>query len=387
MDNVASMVKTRREVMFALPLLGEEEKKAVLEVLSGYVLVHGPRSQEFEAAFASYTGAPYAVSVSSCTAAMHLAYEAWGIGDGDEVIVPALTHTATAHAVIMAGATPVFVDSVFATGNIDIDQIGAAITERTKAIAVVHFLGVPVDMDRVTAIARRHALKVLEDCALALGATYGDCHMGLLGDAGCFSFYPVKHITTAEGGMLVTRDASLAAHVGRSRAFGVDKTPVERREPGVYDVTMHGYNYRLNEVQAAIGVEQLRKAPAWLARRRQNARVLREALSDVPGIIQLGESSSLESAAYCHSIVLDAALGERADMAAQLRSRGIGTSVYYPRPVPHMTYYQRQFGYRLDSFPVAARISYRSIALPVGPHLSAEDVAYIADQVKGVCTR
>lgn len=359
----------------------------MLEVLSGTTLVHGPKSREFEEAFARFTGAAHAVSVSSCTAAMHLAYEAWGIGEGDEVIVPAQTHTATAHAVIMAGATPVFVDSEFVTGNIDIDQIGLAITERTKAIAVVHFLGLPVDMDRVVSLARQHKLKILEDCALALGATYKGQHVGLLGDAGCFSFYPVKHITTAEGGMLVTGDRSLADRVALTRAFGVDKTPAERAEPGVYDVTMHGYNYRLNEIQAAIGVEQLRKAPAWLLLRRRNAGQLFELLAGIPGIYQLGEGLGGRGAAYCHSIVVSEELGERAAIAARLRSRGIGTSVYYPRPVPHMTYYQHQFGYRLDSFPVAARISYQSIALPVGPHLNETDMAYIAEQVRYVCTR
>lgn len=384
--NVAA-TRERREIPFARPLIGDEEKKAVLEVLSGPTLVHGPKSHQFEADFAALTGAPYAVSVSSCTAGMHLVYEAWGITEGDEVIVPAQTHTATAHAVIMAGGTPVFVDAESMIGNIDIDQIEAAITPHTKAIVVVHYLGVPVDMEAVTAIARKYNLKVLEDCALSLGATYNGQHTGLLGDAGCFSFYPVKHMTTAEGGMVITKDQSLATRVTRTRAFGVDKTPAERAEPGMYDVTMHGYNYRMNEIEAAIGVEQLKKVPGWLRKRLQHAQMLRQLLSDVPGVRQLGPNPfDVGGAAYCHSIILEDDSMSRAEVVEELKARGVGTSVYYPRPVPHMSYYREKFGYTLDTFPVAAHISARSIALPVGPHLSDDDVGYIAEQVRAVCS-
>lgn len=377
--------KTRTRVIpFARPLIGDEEKKAVLEVLAGSVLVHGPKSLEFEQAFARLTGAPYAVSTSSCTAAMHLTYMAWGIGVGDEVIVPAQTHTATAHAVIMAGAKPVFIDAEEETGNIDIKQLSGLITDRTKAIAVVHFLGVPVDMTPVVKIARRHNLKVLEDCALALGATYNKQHVGLLGDAGCFSFYPVKHMTTAEGGMLITRNAALATRITRTRAFGVDRTPAERTEPGMYDVTMLGYNYRMNELQAAIGVEQLKKTPTWLAIRQNHWQRLKEQLQSVPGIRSI---STEAAAAYCHSILVEDEKLQRAEVVTELSKRGVGTSVYYPRPVPHMTYYRETFGYSLTTYPVAATISARSIALPVGPHLSDEDIDYIAEQVGAVCTR
>lgn len=370
----------QREIAFARPLIGEEERRAVLEVLDGPVLVHGPKSHEFEAAFAVATAAPFAVSVSSCTAGMHLAYEAWGIGEGDEVIVPAQTHTATAHAVIMAGAAPVFIDVDPATGNVTADLIKPAITPNTKAIAVVHFLGVPVDMNPIIKLAKKFNLKVLEDCALALGATYDGQHVGLLGDAGCFSFYPVKHMTTAEGGMLITRDEALAKRVERIRAFGVDRTPAERKEPGIYNVTMHGYNYRMNELEAALGIEQLKKTPAWLAIRQRNATHLGEQLADVPNIRHL-----VGGAYYCYSIILENRSQSRAEIAAELKKRGIGTSVYYPHPVPHMTYYRETMDFGLDSFPISAEISNWSIALPVGPHLSEEDMGYIGQQVHAIC--
>lgn len=370
----------QREIAFARPLIGEEERRAVLEVLESPVLVHGPKSHEFEEAFAVATAAPHAVGLSSCTAAMHLAYEAWGIGEGDEVIVPAQTHTATAHAVIMAGATPVFVDVDPATGNVTADLIKSAITARTRAIAVVHFVGVPVDMKPIIKLAQKHKLKILEDCALALGAIYDGQHVGLLGDAGCFSFYPVKHMTTAEGGMLITRDKALAQRVARIRAFGVDRTPAERAEPGIYDVTLHGYNYRMNELEAALGLEQLKKTSSWLTIRQRNATRLKELLSDIPHIRHIVGGSY-----YCYSIILENHDHPRATIAAELKERGVGTSVYYPHPVPHMTYYRQTFGYSLDTFPVAAEISNWSIALPVGPHVTEEDMNYIAEQLHAIC--
>jgi dTDP-4-amino-4,6-dideoxygalactose transaminase len=218
-----------------------------MDVLNGPILVHGPRATAFEDAFAKCTGAPHAVSTSSCTAAMHLVYFVLGLGPGDEVIVPAQTHAATAHAVELTGAKAVFVDAERETGNVDVDKIEAVITARTRAIAVVHYLGVPVEMVAVNAIARRHGLFVLEDCALAIGTLINGVHAGLLGDVGCFSFYPVKHMTTAEGGMVITRNAELAQKIRHARAFGVDRHMGERKIPGQYDVTALGFNYRMNE--------------------------------------------------------------------------------------------------------------------------------------------
>ena len=209
---------TLRTIAFGRPMIGEAEKAAVAEVLSGPILVHGPRSQQFENDFAAWTGAPYAVSVSNCTAGMHLVYFAMGYGPGDEIIVPAMTHTATAHAACLVGATPVFVDCERRTGNIDIDAIENKITPRTRAISIVHFLGMPVDMVRINAIARKHNLFVLEDAALAVGTKLDGVHAGLHGDVGVFSFYPVKHITTAEGGMVITRNEDLARRIRLARA-------------------------------------------------------------------------------------------------------------------------------------------------------------------------
>jgi perosamine synthetase len=373
-----------RTIPFGRPLIGEEEKEAVMEVLSGPILVHGPMSKAFECDFATFTGAPEAVSVSSCTAALHLAYFDLGIGPGDEVIVPAQTHNATAHAVEYTGAKPVFVDAEMRTGNIDIDQIEGYITPNTRAISVVHFLGMPVAMDRIVEIANKHDLFLLEDCALAIGAYYEGVHVGLHGDAGCFSFYPVKHMTTAEGGMLITKHKDLSQRITSKRAFGVDRVHGDRKIPGVYDVNMLGYNYRMNEIQAAIGIEQLKRMDAFLKRREMNYRALEKGLGEIDEIT-LFESTSGEtkSSYYCFSILLkEKHKAKRFEIVTVLKESELGTSVYYPKPVPHMTYYKEKYGYDDETYPNASKISSSSIALPVGPHVDTEDVKYIIETVK-----
>lgn len=378
-----------RNIPFGKPIIGKEEKEAVARVLEGTTLVHGPLAKEFEQAFAAYTKAPFAISVSSCTAGLHLAYFYYGIKPGDEIIVPAQTHVATAHAVEFCGAKPVFVDAEKNTGNIDIDQIEAHITAKTKAISVVHYLGMPVDMDRINAIAKKHNLYVIEDCALAIGTYYNGIHAGLHGDLGCYSFYPVKHMTTTEGGMILTKHEQLAAKVQRQKAFGVDRTVGERKVPGVYDVTMLGYNYRLNEVQAAMGIEQVKRLDSFLAKRKENYEALNSGLKSLNEVSLLQSSyGKFQSSYYCLSLILNKEWADkRFEIVSILNEQGIGTSVYYPKPVPHMQYYREKYGYTETSFPVASLISYNSIALPVGPHLSVDDMNYIVEGVKNALVK
>jgi dTDP-4-amino-4,6-dideoxygalactose transaminase len=373
-----------KSIPFGKPIIGDEERKAVMEVLNGSILVHGARAKEFESVFSKYTGAGYAVSTSSCTAALHLSYFYYGLGKGDEVIVPAQTHTATAHAVELCGAKPVFVDSEKDTGNIDIDQIESYITERTKAISIVHFLGMPVDMARIIEIAKKYNLFVIEDCALALGSYFNGVHAGLHGDVGCFSFYPVKHMTTAEGGMLITNSEDIAKKITRQKAFGVDRHMGERSIPGVYDVTMLGFNYRLNEIQAAIGIEQMKRLDGFIKKRKENYELLSAGIENINEIGQfLSSHGKYQSSYYCLSILLnDSISSKRFEIVSQLKQKGVGTSVYYPKPVPCLTYYKNKYGYREKDFPVASWISESSIALPVGPHLDKEDMEYIINSVK-----
>ncbi len=373
-----------RVVPFGRPTIGQEEKDAVLRVMSGATLVHGPLAKQFENDFAKFTGACHAVSVSSCTAALHLVYFSLGIGPGDEVIVPAQTHTATAHAVEFVGAKPVFADCELETGNIDIALLDSLVTPRTKAICVVHFIGLPVDMDKIRLFASRHNLFVVEDAALAFGTYYKGRHAGTLGDAGCFSFYPVKHITTAEGGMLTTCHKEFAEKLERQKAFGVDRHVGERKIPGVYDVTMLGFNYRMNEIEAAIGIEQVKKADFILGMRERNYVLLRSLLSDIEevGMLSAG-GGDFKSSRYCMSVLLSEKVpGKRFEIVSRMKDRGVGTSVYYPKPVPLMSYYREKYGYADRDFPNALKISSTSIALPVGPHLQEDDMIYVAEVLK-----
>ena len=372
-----------RNIPFGKPMIGAEERQSVLEVLNGTTLVHGPRVTSFEASFSEFSGAPHSVAVSSCTAGLHLFYLAIGVGAGDEVIVPAQTHVATAHAIEFCGAKPVFVDVLNHTGNIDPAGVEAAVTERTRAISVVHFLGVPVDMDLILSIADTHGLLVVEDCALAIGARYKNLHVGLHGDVGCFSFYPVKHITTAEGGIVITRDQDFAEKIATLRAFGVNRHHGERKIAGDYDVPLLGYNYRMNEIEAAIGLEQIKKLPEFLKLRKQNFTYLEQKLVDCRNIsFFTNENEKCQSSYYCFSILLEGKLlNKREEIIQFLNNKGIGTSIYYPKAVPMMKYYKKKYGYSGEEFPNASRISEQTISLPVGPHLNLEDMQYMANHV------
>ena len=378
---------TARRIPFGMPIIGEAERAAVLEVLGGPCLTHGPRVKAFEAAFAEFTGAPHAIAVGSCTAALHLAYLALGIGPGDEVLVPAQTHVATAHAVELVGARPVFVDSEARTGNLDLDRLERLITPRTKAISPVHYLGLPVDMARVSAIAKARGLRVIEDCALSLGAYEGNVHTGLLSDGGCFSFYPAKHITTAEGGMFITRDPALAAAVSAGRAFGIDRNVVhERHVPGAYDVTALGLNYRLSEIGGAMGVAQMARLPGILERRAENHERLTAAMRGIEEVELLASGRpGARCSHYCLVTLLKAPLARRRyEIVERLKTLGVETSVYYPRPVPCMTYYRRKYGHTEAEFPVAARISGESIAWSVAPHIGPDEIACMTATFKQV---
>jgi perosamine synthetase len=304
------------------------------------------------------------------------------------VIVPAETHVATAHAVQACGAKPVFVDSESRSGNVDLDQLESLVTPHTRAISVVHYLGLPVDMERVLHIARRHNCFVVEDCAIALGATYRGTHVGLHGDIGCFSFYPVKHITTGEGGMVVTRRDDVAERVSKQRAFGIDKSVLaDRRHTGAYEIEHVGLNYRLGEIGAAMGVEQMKRLPGFLEKRQRNFELLSEGLSEVDElrVLESGHDGDRRSSHYCLVAVLDESLQERREeIIDALKAGGIGTSVYYPKPLSDTRFYRATYGAEAGSHPVAGTISYGSIAFPVGPHIEEGDVETIVGTVKRV---
>ncbi len=370
-----------RDIPFARPWITDADRAAVQRVLSGHVLTHGPECQAFEAEFSAFLGeGANSVTMSSCMGALHAATLHFGIGPGDEVIVPAQTHAATAHAVEWAGARPVFVDCDPATGNVSAETVETAVTPKTKAIAVVHFVGFPCDMPRIMKVAERRGLRVIEDCAIALGARIDGRHVGLWGDAGCFSFYPAKHITTGEGGMFVSRHKPVAEAVARLRAFGVDRSYAERSVPGFYDVPTLGLNYRMSEMSAALGRSQLARIGENLSRRRANFLTLKQALADFPSVRVLDSAvPGHENSPYCLCIVLEGPLASRRnDFIARLNALGVGTSIYYPQPVPRLSYYRLKYGYDAGAFPAAVGISDCGVALPCGTHLETEDMRAVA---------
>jgi dTDP-4-amino-4,6-dideoxygalactose transaminase len=379
----------KRQFPFGKPMLDEAERQAAMKVLMGTQLVHGPVAHQFEADFVRYIGGGHATSVSSCTAGLHLAYFYLGTGPGDEVIVPSQTHVATAHAVEFTGAKPVFVDADPKSGNIAIDEVEARITPRTRAICVVHYLGLPVDMDRINAIAAKKGIAVIEDCALAVGSRFKGVHAGLLGDIASFSFYPVKHFTTGEGGMVTARDEKIIRRIERQKAFGVDRTVAERKVPGVYDVTMLGYNYRMSEVAAALGVEQIKRVDGFLAKRAKNAAVLRAGLAEIAEVAVLdGGGGDFQHSHYCVAAVLDDRTAPRRQAIIEhVNANGVGTSIYYPKAVPHMSYYKTKYGTPEGAFPHASRISDQSISFTVGPHVDEDDMRYTVDVLKEAIAR
>jgi len=376
------------KILFGRPLIDKAEKRAVQKVLSGNILVHGPKAAAFEDIFCKFTGSPFAVSVSSCTAGMHLVYFTLGIGIGDEVLVPAQTHVATAHSVELTGAKAIFVDSNSQDGNIDISKIEQLITKKTKAIAVVHYLGIPVDMLKINRIAKKYNLFVVEDCALALGSKINNKHVGLFGDVGVFSFYPVKHITTAEGGIIISKNKNLIKNLKLKRAFGVDRTFSERKVPGAYDCIALGFNYRMSEINAAIGIEQVKKIPFFLRKRKQNFSRLSLLLKNLENIRVIDSNNkSLLNSHYCLAIILEKKISHfRMSIIKKLNDLGIGTSIYYPQPVPRMKYYKDKYKYNKNRFKNAELFSDKSICFPVGPHLNLKHMKFIAKNITTVIT-
>lgn len=376
-------------IPFGRPLLDAEEIEAVTRVLSGPTLVHGPVSHAFEQRFAERIGSRHAVALSSCTAGLHLSLLVKGVGPGDAVAVPAMTHVATAHAVEFCGARPRFVDVEADSGNIDAEDLDAAVTPELKAIMVVHYLGLPCDMDRILALAEKAGAFVVEDCALAVDATYGGAKAGTLGLTGCFSFYPIKHMTTVEGGMVTTDDEDVATAIAQRKAFGYDRALGQRAKPGIYDVTALGYNYRMSEVQAAVGLAQLGKLDAFQRARAENHRILKSALAELDEITVFEPlKGKAVSSHYCLNAVLPRDRSVARDrVVASLKEAGVGTSVHYPRAVPLMTYYRDKYGYREGQFPVAEWLAEQTISLPVGPHLKEGDALRIAEAFKEAVRR
>ncbi|WP_425403997.1 DegT/DnrJ/EryC1/StrS family aminotransferase [Hwanghaeella sp.] len=377
---------TAATIPFGKPMLAEDAFDAVRSVLESGILVHGKITEAFEQAFADRIGVKHAVAVSSCTAGLHLVHFCRGIGPGDRVAVPAMTHVATAHAVELAGAKPLFIDVEASTGNMDATLLAKAVEDGAKLAAVmpVHYLGLPCDMDAINEAATAAGAYVLEDCALAVDATYKGRKAGGLGLAGAFSFYPVKHMTSIEGGMVTTDDGDLAAAIRKRRAFSYNRALGERTRPGIYDVDALGYNYRMSEVEAAVGLSQLSHLDGFQETRARNDAILRDGLAELSELTIFPDShGQARSSHYCFNIVLprDGSL-PRDRVVDFLKAKGVGTSVHYPSAVPMFEYYRTKYGYRPGQFPVAEWLGEQTVSLPVAPHVSESDARYIVDCVR-----
>ena len=369
----------KNNIPFARPLIEDEERNAALKVLEGNILTHGPQCKIFENKFSEFHGCSQAVSLSNCTAAMFLSLKTLGIGSGDEVIVPAMTHIATAHCISHTGAKVVFVDIDHKTGNIDPNLISSKINKNTKAIIVVHLVGLPADMGSIIDITAGKKIFLIEDCAAALGAKYDDKLVGTFGKAGCFSFYPTKHITTMEGGMLITEDSAMSVSVRKLSSFGYTKNLYERSVPGIYDVDNLGYNFRMNEVSAAIGTEQLKKIKIFFKKRDSNSSVIRKKLKNNTNIYVLPQKSGKSvSSNFCVNIILNFGGKKlRNNLILKLQKNKIGVSVHYPVCLPKSLYYKNLIGN--ENFDVAEHFASHTISLPCGPHLDSEGSNLIAD--------
>ena len=361
-----------------------EDLAAVAAALTSGWLTTGPRVEEFEAAFAKSLGAAHAVAVNSGTAALHCAMRALNIGPGDEVIVPTITFAATANSVAYQGGTPVFADVEAETLLIDPASIAARITPRTKAIAVVDYGGQPADYDAIDALARAHNLAVVADACHAPGGHYKGRPVGTLANVSTFSFHPVKHLTTAEGGMCLTQDENLAKHMRRFRNHGIDSDHRQRAAKGTfaYDMTELGFNYRLNDVQCALGIAQLPRLPAWVARRQEIAALYDNAFAGIAHVRPLAVREGRSHAYHLYVVELDLEqIGmTRAGAFDKLRAMGIGANVHYA-PVHLLSYYREKYGHQPGLCPVAERLSERILTLPVFPLMRDDEVIRVVESV------
>lgn len=377
--------KNMIKVQFGRPDITSKEINAVVKVLKNPILAHGPLSQKFEKLFAKYTGAKFATTVSSCTAGMHLFYLANNIKRGDEVIVTSQSHISTAHSISLTGAKPIFVDCNSYNGTIDTSKIEKKINKRTKAISLVHHLGNPADMNKVTEIAKNYKLLVLEDCATALGSKIYNKHVGNFGDAGVFSFYPIKHITTGEGGIIISNNKELINKINKLKAFGVNKSYLKRRIPGEYDADLLGLNYRMNEISSALGIEQIKRFPKFLSIRKKNFEYIMSKVKQKKNFeIVKFEDKNFHGSYYCLCLLIKDQKINRLDIINEFNKAGIGTSIYYPKPIPEMNYYKKKFGYSSKMFKNAEKFSYRSIALPIGTHVKKKDLNLIVNTINRI---
>ena len=365
-------------LIFGSPIIEDDEINAVVNTFKSKWIGTGPKVNQFEKQFAEYVGVKYAVAVSSCTAALHLSVIALGIKPGDEVLVPAMTFAATANAVIHANAVPVLVDVDKRKMTIDFDDIERKITSRTKAIIPVHFAGRPVDNDKLSAIAKKHGLKIIHDAAHAVETEFKGKKIGAYNDIACYSFYVTKNITTGEGGMVTTNDEELANSIKINALHGMDKDAWKRfSDDGYkhYQVVFPGFKYNMTDVQASVGIEQLKKVERFARRRTEVWNHYKKELADLPLLLPPDVESDSRHAFHLYTIMLDIDKVSitRDQLLQKLHEMKIGTGVHYISLHLH-DFYKKTYNYKENDFPNSKFISDRTLSIPLSANLTDEDV-------------
>ena len=378
------MRSVKKFISFAPPLIGQDEINEVVDTLKSGWITTGPKSIKFEKLVAKYCGAKYALAVNSCTAVLHLALAALGIKKGDEVITSPFTFASTAHVILYVGAMPVFVDIEPDTFNIDPMKIEKVITNKTKAIIVVHYGGHPCDMDPILRLAKKYGLYVVEDAAHAIGAKYKDRQIGSIGDITCFSFYATKNITTAEGGMLVTNNKKIEEKARILSMYGISDA---RRIWGryspkgswYYDIKYLGYKYNMTDIQASLGIHQLGKLDFFNKRRSEIAQFYNNSFKRISYLTIPIPKAYAKHAWHVYPLLLKKG-SDRNEFIEQLRKKNIGSSVLF-QPLHLHSFYHRLLGTKFGDFPVAEDVYRRVVCLPISPSLTKNIVRYIANEV------
>jgi dTDP-4-amino-4,6-dideoxygalactose transaminase len=371
----------KRKVEFFRHGIEESDIERVAGVLRSIFLTTGREVEEFEQSFSRYTGQSHTVGLTSCTAALHISLVALGIGPGDEVITTPLSFCATANAILHAGARPVFVDAEEETGNINAELIEPAVTDRTKAIIPVHLYGQLCDMKKISAVAGRHNLRVIEDAAHAVEASREGIRVGQLADIACFSFYATKNITSGEGGAAGTDNDALAAAIRMLRLHGIDRGAAERytKRYQHYDMPLLGWKYNMDNIHAALLIGQLERIEALWQKRNVLWGLYEEGLRGTQGVGMLRTVPDSKHARHLFTILADP--GKRDSLLWSLQEKGIGVAVNY-RPIHLLRYYRDTFGYRGGEYPVAEEIGRRTLSLPLYPSLKEEELRYILKTIK-----
>ncbi len=373
-------------VALSRPDVGEREIAEVVSALESGWLTTGPRVAAFEAAFAGYVGAPHALALNSCTAALHLSLLAAGIGPGDEVITTPLTFCATANAVIHTGATPVFADVDPVTRNLDPAAVEAALTSRTRAVIAVHLGGHPADMRALAAIADREGLALIEDAAHAVETISNAGKVGATSDYTCFSFYATKNLTTGEGGMVTTADRTADGFMRTAALHGLSRNGWNRYARGGsphYDVVFAGFKYNMMDLQAALGLQQLARVEAMHARRAETARQYDEAFAGLPVTRPAPVRDGERHGHHLYAIAVDPAVSPltRDELQSALADAGVGTSIHFKALHLHR-YYAERFGLAAGQYPNAERLSSALLSLPLSAALEDDEVARVIDAVR-----